>query len=157
MAALLPTGPVVRWLHVLAIATLFGGTALVWWLVRQGAADPVPTGRAYEWLFWTAVGVVVLTGVGNAGTVAPALATPASAWSRTFSLKLLAVTGLLVGSTVRTLVVVALDGPGESAPDGPGESASGDDRRGRTVRLGYVATGWYLAGLVALGEVLAHG
>ncbi len=150
MVALLATALVVRWLHVLAVATLLGGTTLAWWLVRQGAAAPVAAGRAYEWLFWTAVGVAVLTGVGNAGAVAPALAAPGTGWARTFSLKLLAVAGLLVLSTVRTLVVVVVDGTDETA-------ASDDDPRNRAVRLGYAATGWYLAGLVALGEVLAHG
>lgn len=162
MAPLPATGLVVRWLHLLGVAVLLGGTTLTWWLVRQRVADPVDAGRGYEYLFWLAAGVVVLTGVGSAGALGPAVPDPGTGRGRALVVKLLGVAGLLVLSAVRTLAIVVLAGTeGAATVDGDttvDAAATADRTRSRTVvRTSYAATGWYLAGLVALGEVVAHG
>lgn len=148
--ALLPPGPThlaVRWLHVLAMATLVGGALLCWGLLRQRVTDPLPVLRTYEWLFWGAAGLAVLTGVGNLGVIAPAIPRPASAWGLAFSVKLVGVLGLLIGSGVRTLGVLRrLDAP----VDLPSRVL---DR----LRMGYAATALWLLGILVLAEVLAHG
>lgn len=75
--------------------------------------------------------------------MAPFVPGPDSEWGATFTIKLVAVGGLLLGSLVRTLVVLRW-----RTPDEP----SGD----RLERI-YAATTAYLLGLVALAVVLAHG
>lgn len=141
---------VVRTLHVVAMALLFGGAAVAWLVVREDVADPLAVAIRYEWLFWASLGVVVLTGVGNLGAVgAPG---PETRWGQTFLVKLLLVVAFAVGSLLRTLAVVRLD-----------RSVA---VRGRTrslrpprewLRRAYAATGWTLVAIVVLGEVLAHG
>lgn len=132
----------VRLVHVGGMAVLLGGAVLAWAQSRSGA-DALTTATVYEWLFWGALGLVVLTGVGNLGAMGSAIPGPASDWGAVLAVKLAAVVGLLAGSLVRTLAVArwrAADGP-------PG------DRLGAT----YGATAGYLLVLVALAEVLAHG
>jgi len=148
--ALLPPGPThlaVRWLHVLAMATLVGGALLCWGLLRRRAADPLPVLRTYEWLFWGAAGLAVLTGVGNLGAIAPAIPRPATSWGLAFSVKLVGVIGLLVGSTVRTMGVLDLP------PDSNALPQTVLDR----LRIGYAATALWLLGILVLAEVIAHG
>lgn len=155
-----PTHLAVRWVHVLGMAALFGGAALVWLVIRRDVADDATDGGvrattaclqvavAYEWLFWAGAGLLVLTGVGNLGAMAPAIPAPASSWGTTFSVKLLGVVGLLLGSLVRTLGVVGLlaRAPSRLAPTEVGR-----------LRTGYAATALYLLLVVLLAEVLAHG
>jgi hypothetical protein len=159
MAELLgvPTHAVVRWLHLVAMAVLVGGAAMVWGSLRVGVGEMEGDGEGkkdgdrsglavaatYEWLFWGALGVIVLTGVGNLGALAPFVPGPSTGWGTVFAVKLAAVGGLLVGSLVRTLGVLRWRTPGPT--DG--------DRLRRT----YVATTLYLVALVGLAEVLAHG
>lgn len=147
---------VVRTVHVLAVALLVGGGATTWWLVRQRSLGVGPGGsplalrvaRTYEWLFWGAVGLVVLTGVGNLGAMAPGVPDPSTAWGRTLAVKVAAVVVLLVGSVPRTAAVVRL---------------SDRERRGRgsslakRLSVAYGSTTLYLVGLLGLGVVLAHG
>lgn len=158
--ALLPpslTHLVVRWAHVLGMAALFGGAVLVWLVLRADGAtvrsheartSGLRVAAAYEWLFWAGAGLLVLTGVGNLGAMAPAIPGPSTSWGTTFSVKLLGVVGLLLGSLVRTLGVV-----GVLAREGvrlrPGALAG--------LRAGYGATAVYLLLVVLLAEVLAHG
>ena len=138
----------VRTLHVLGMAVLLGGAAAVWYLARTEGASGGSTGRAdlgalatgYEWVFWGAVGVVVVTGVGNLGAVgAPG---PETRWGAIFFGKLLVVVGFVLGSVVRTVAVARLDG----APV-----------RAAFCRRAYGATTGVLLALVVLAEVLAHG
>lgn len=93
----------------------------------------------YEALFWTGVGAMVVTGVGNLGALAPAIPGPGTAWGATLAGKLLAVLGLLIGSALRSLVV---------------ERSSGAPR---ALSPWYAATTAYLTGLLLFAEVLAHG
>ena len=154
--ALLPphlTHLAVRWVHLLGMAALFGGAVLAWGMLRRDALRETPAAAlhvaaAYEWLFWAGAGLLVLTGVGNLGAIAPAIPGPGTPWGTTFSVKIVGVLGLLLGSLVRTLGVVGLI---ERAPLrlAPVEF----DR----LRVGYAATALYLLGVVLLAEVLAHG
>ncbi|MFB6308977.1 MAG: CopD family protein [Haloarculaceae archaeon] len=132
----------VRFLHVIGMALLLGGAAVTWDRSRR-ASDPAElldaAGR-YEWLFWTVTGVMVATGVGNLGV--SGVADLSTRWGAVLAVKLLAVLGLLGGSVVRTLAVEDSTGAGSDAV---------------VLRRSYAATTLYLAGLLALAEVLAHG
>lgn len=140
MAALLHL--LVRSVHVLGMALLVGGAAFTWgylrWVASSGETG-LAVAAGYEWLFWTALGTMVVTGVGNLGALAPAVPGPGTAWGGTLMVKLLAVLGLLLGSAVRTLLVDRV----RTAP--------------ATLTPWYGATAAYLVGLLALAEVLAHG
>lgn len=138
----------VRWVHVASVAVLVGGAVLAWGQLRGVDRDLPETARTvlvtYEWLFWAAVGFVVLTGVGNLGSMGSVLPGPGTSWGGTLAVKLSVVVGLLVGSVVRTAAVVragALENPGGAV----------------RIRVAYAATAVTLFGLVALAEVLAHG
>lgn len=147
-----PLHLLVRWLHVLGVAVLLGGSVLAWGTLRRAGEydDDAPAGHArrvaaaYEWLFWAGAGVVVLAGVGNLGALAPGVPGPATGWGWTLAVKLLAVLGLLALSLVRTLAVVRA-------------RATGATLRPGRLRAAYAATTGYLLVLLALGEVLAHG
>ncbi|MFC4359566.1 hypothetical protein ACFO0N_16610 [Halobium salinum] len=142
----------VRWLHVVAATVALGGAVLLWGVLRDSSVvdldfdtdSTLTLATAYEWLFWVALGALVMTGVGNLGTYAPAI--PGGSWAAAMTWKLAAVFLVLVGSAVRTLLVVRWRDGGASAPD-----------RRRVLRVGYAATALALAGVVALAEVLAHG
>lgn len=146
-----PSSLLIRYVHVLGMAILVGGAALAWvafgseFISDLDGSDLVHLAAAYEWLFWAGIGLLVVTGVGNFGSLAPAIPAPTTAWGTTFGVKLLAIVGLVVGSLPRTLAVVRW----LSVEDTP----LALDR----FRLGYAATALYLLGVVALGEVLAHG
>ena len=148
-----PTHLLVRWIHVLGMATLFGGAVLCWGLLRRVdvgdvGTDPVLQLTAtYEWLFWVGAGLLVLTGVGNLGALAPSIPGPGTNWGASFATKLVGVVVLLVGSLVRTLGVAAL-GSRESPP------GTGIVER---LRRGYAATAVLLLAVVVLAEVMAHG
>lgn len=142
----------VRLLHVLAMALLVGGTALLWLGFQRATAATettllLATATSYEWLFWGAVGVVVATGVGNLGVIAPDIGGPGTDWGLTLAVKLLAVVLFVVGSAVRTVLVDHVD----RVP------VSHNAAIRRTLARSYGATALYLAGVVLLAEVLAHG
>lgn len=147
MAAALLT-VVVRWLHVLAMALVLGGAVAVWVTLRvdppRSGPDSLAIAAAYERLFWLAAGILVATGVGNLGAMAPAVPT-VGPWAATFAVKLLAVLALLVLSVGRTLGL-------QRAVTGPRQAATI-----RPLRYGYAATALLLVGILALAEVLAHG
>ncbi|WP_136589870.1 hypothetical protein [Salinigranum halophilum] len=137
----------VRWLHVLAATVAVGGGVLTWLRFRVEpfdgeGRDAVRLARAYEWLFWAAVGTLVMTGVGNLGAFAPTL--PGGAWRTTLDAKLALVVVVLVGSAVRTRLLVRVR-----------RSAGGVPMR--LLRRAYGATALGLVALLTLAEVLAHG
>ncbi|WP_338726642.1 CopD family protein [Haladaptatus sp. DJG-WS-42] len=141
----------VRGVHVLAMAVALGGSISLWWAIRTRA--PLPAERAallrfaegYEWLFWAALGTLVMTGVGNLGALAPAVPTTTTQWGLVLYVKLVAVLGLLLLSAVRTVVVHKLS----EADTSVNVAAS--------LSRAYAVTMLYLVGLLALAEVLAHG
>ncbi|MCJ0619818.1 CopD family protein [Haloarcula hispanica] len=138
----------IRTLHVLAMAVLVGGTTVLWYSYRSGAIASLAPARQFEWLFWAGVGVLVFTGVGNLGTLGPP--GPGTDWGRTLLAKLIVVVALVVGSVVRTLLLV-------QASDR--EATSGDlpPALRRTLSRVYGVTTAVLLGIVVLAEVLAHG
>lgn len=134
----------VRWLHVAAMATAFGGALLVTWLAWRAPADRVvDIAVRYEQLFWAAAGVLVMTGVGNLGAFGAGLPEPGTGWGRTFSAKLVLVALLVVISLPRSLAVLRL--------------AAHPSTGGATLRNLYAVSAAMLAAIVALAEGLAHG
>ncbi|HXN58571.1 MAG TPA: hypothetical protein VN912_08315, partial [Candidatus Angelobacter sp.] len=104
----------VRWAHVAGMAAILGGALLVWWLgVRRHGANAgvvLDVAERYEWIFWAAIGLQVMTGVGNLGAFGEGLPPPASSWGTKLIVKLVAVLALAVLSVPRTLAVVAMAG-----------------------------------------------
>lgn len=127
----------VRTVHVLGMAVLLGGSAAVWYALRADRAVPLAT---FEWAFWATFGAMLVTGVGNLGTLGPPA--PDTRWGTVLTVKLLVVLAFTLGSGLRTLAVVRL-------PDGYTDPPA--------LRWLYGATTATLLLLVGLAEVLAHG
>ena len=129
------------------MAAVLGGALLVWWLgVRRDRADAsvvVGVAERYEWIFWAAIGLQVMTGVGNLGAFGDALPSPSSAWGTKLIVKLVAVLALAVLSVPRTLAVVAMAGDKQPRP-------------GLLSAL-YGSTAAVVVGIVGLAVWLAHG
>ncbi|SFR99320.1 Copper resistance protein D [Halomicrobium zhouii] len=140
----------VRTLHVLGMVVLLGGAGTVWYVARRddpgGGGDTASSlASGYEWAFWGALGVMVVTGVGNLGALgAPG---PETRWGSILLVKLAVVAAFVLGSLVRTVAVARMD--------------AWSDRAGVTnapfYRRAYGATTVVLLALVVLAEVLAHG
>ncbi|SDL98782.1 Copper resistance protein D [Halogranum gelatinilyticum] len=139
----------VRWAHVVGMAVALGGATFVWFLLRETDGDTALSSTAltaatgYERLFWAAMGLLVMTGVGNLGSLAPGI--PGGEWSATLTAKLLLVAAVVLGSLVRSLLVV-------EARRERAETVAAD-----SLRRSYAATTLALAAVVVLAEVLAHG
>jgi len=139
----------VRTLHVLGMAVLLGGAGALWYAARRdsrsGDNDALGSlASGYEWAFWGALGVMVVTGVGNLGALgAPR---PETRWGSILLVKLALVAVFVLGSLVRTVVVAQMDAGARSQP----ETAP-------FYRRAYGATTGALLVLVVLAEVLAHG
>lgn len=145
MVQLLSLG--IRILHVLAVALLVGATAAVWHRFRYESTGGLALAMRYEWGFWAAFGLLVLTGVGNLGAIgAPG---PSTDWGRALAAKLVVVLAVVCGSAVRTLVVVRA---GDRTDDGDVPAPVR-----RTLGRAYGATTGLLLAVVVLAEVLAHG
>jgi len=89
----------IRWVHVAAMATAFGGAITVLALSTRPGADSAEAVTAvavrYEWLFWAAAGVLAMTGIGNLAAFGAALLGPATNWGATLLLKLGSVLALV--------------------------------------------------------------
>jgi len=140
----------IRWLHVAAMATAFGGAITVLALSTRPSADSanavLSVAIRYEWMFWAAAGVLAMTGIGNLAAFGAALLGPATNWGATHVLKLGSVLTLVVLSLPRTLAVARM-------------SSSGGIARVSvtTVRNLYGATTAAFAAILALAVWLAHG
>ena len=147
MPALHTLGLFVRWAHVAGIAAILGGALLVWLLgVRRNgtnAGTVVAVAHLYEWIFWAAIGVQVMTGVGNLGAFGEALPPSDSAWGTKLIVKLVAVLALAILSVPRTMAVVAM--AGDTAP------------RLRLLSALYGGTTAIVVGIAGLAVWLAHG
>jgi hypothetical protein len=133
----------VRYVHVAAMAAVFGGALLVAWLAWRLPADRVSdVALRYEQVFWLAMGVLVMTGVGNLGAFGIALPAPGTGWGRTFIAKLALIALLLLVSLPRSLAVLR---------------AGSIPAAGARLRSIYTTTAGVLAGIVALALGLAHG
>ena len=127
----------VRTVHVLGMAMLLGGSAAVWYALRTDRGVPLVT---FEWAFWATFGAMLVTGVGNLGTLGPP--GPDTRWGAVLTVKLIVVLAFTLGSGLRTLAVVRLPGGATGPP---------------ALRRLYGATTATLLLLVVLAEVLAHG
>ncbi|KAB1196315.1 MULTISPECIES: CopD family protein [Haloferax] len=135
----------VRFAHVGGMAVLLGGALFVWNALRTAGVgyDSIRLAVHYEWVFWGAMVVMLVTGVGNAGELgAPG---PTTRWGTILTVKLAVVAVFVVGSFVRTFVVLTAR-----------QSAAGDIDEARLSQF-YTATWVGLGLIVALAEVLAHG
>src|SRR5688572_16809064 len=103
----------IRWVHVAAMATAFGGAITVFALStrpRAASADAViGVAIRYEWMFWAAAGVLAMTGIGNLAAFGAALLGPATNWGATLVLKLGSVLALAALSLPRTLAVARMN------------------------------------------------
>jgi hypothetical protein len=141
----------IRWVHVAAMATAFGGAVTVLALAaRPGVATAsalVGVAVRYEWLFWGAAGVLAMTGIGNVAAFGAGLADPSTPWGATLMLKLGSVLALVVLSLPRTLAVARMSGSA-------GMTVSGLPVRLRNL---YGSTTGAFAVILALAIWLAHG
>jgi hypothetical protein len=147
MPPLHPLSLVVRWAHVAGMAAILGGALLVWLLTaRRSRIDDgivVHVAERYEWIFWGAIGLQVMTGVGNLGAFGDALPAAGSAWGTKLVVKLLAVLALAVLSVPRTLVVAAMATQRRALP--------------RVLPALYAGTTASVVGILGLAVWLAHG
>jgi copper resistance protein D len=141
----------IRWLHVAAMATAFGGAITILALSTRPGVDSVnavvSVALRYEWMFWVAAGVLAMTGIGNLAAFGAALLGPATDWGATLLLKLGSVLALIVLSLPRTLAVSRISAT-------TGATASGSIT---TLRNLYGATAAAFAVILALAIWLAHG
>ena len=141
----------IRWLHVAAMATAFGGAISVLALATRPGADSasavVNVAIRYEWMFWAAAGVLAMTGIGNLAAFGAALLGPATDWGATLLLKLGSVLALVVLSLPRTLAVARISASTGGNP--PGSVT--------TLRNLYGATTGAFALILAFAVWLEHG
>lgn len=99
-----------RLLHLVGMAVLLGGAVLATTaFVRSGLDDDraaLRLARRYEWLFWAVLAIQVLTGLGNVGLQAEAFRGLGTSRDGFLLVKLVLVLGVLLGSLVRTEIVV---------------------------------------------------
>ena len=140
----------IRWLHVAAMATAFGGAVSLLALstrpVANSAGAIVGVAIRYEWIFWAAAGVLAMTGIGNLAAFGAALLGPATSWGTTLLLKLGSVLTLVVLSLPRTLAVARI-----SVSSGNAATSI------TTLRNLYGATTGAFAVILAMAVWLAHG
>lgn len=92
---------------VAAMAVIVGGS-LALAIAGSRSLDQAFLGaevRSYEWVFWIAASVIVLTGVGNMAALGQGLPNAEGGWGSLFRAKLLVVGLLLALSFGRTLLV----------------------------------------------------
>jgi hypothetical protein len=143
----------VRYIHVASVALLTGGAATLCALCARPRGEVETAGAVlaatmYEWMFWSLVGITVVTGVSNLGLKGDGLMAPETMWGRALTLKLSVVMVLLALSLVRTDFVIRCS------------TAAGISRSGRICMvLGslYGLTVITLLGALWLGLGLAHG
>jgi hypothetical protein len=126
------------------MATILGGALLVAWLAAHGPRPAIlEVAVRYEQLFWLALGVIVMTGVGNLGAFGLALPAPSTVWGGMFVAKITAVVLLVALSLPRSLVIARL--------------AGGADAPAKTICWLYGATAGGVAAIAAFAVWLAHG
>ncbi|MDP9274283.1 MAG: CopD family protein [Chloroflexota bacterium] len=141
----------IRWVHVAAMATAFGGAVTVLALSTRPAVDSasavIAVALRYEWIFWAAAGVLAMTGIGNLAAFGAALLGPSTDWGATLLLKLGSVLALVILSLPRTLAVARISASGGGIGQGSVTS----------LRNLYGVTTGAFAVILALAVWLAHG
>ncbi len=146
---------VVRWIHVSSMALLLGGTMFLFVLALRGRTQPSVdhdrwlslAARRFEWLFWLAIGVQVITGIGNLGAFGTTLPAPLTPWGIKLVVKLSFVLLLIPLSLVRTFLVARP----VLAEGGPAPLPA------RVAQVIYAGTGLMVGWIVLLAVSLAHG
>jgi hypothetical protein len=144
----------VRYVHVASVALLTGGAVMLCALCvgsrreTHGGSSIVVAAPIYEWMFWSLVGITVVTGVSNLGLKGDGLMAPETIWGRALTMKVTAALVLLALSLFRTDVVIR-----SSAAVGLGVS----DRLRIVLGALYGLTVVILLGVVWIGLGLAHG
>lgn len=102
----------IRYLHVTSASLLFGGAVLLFLLCYTNRRRRPESRQVllelmslYEWAFWAAAGLLVMTGVGNLGSYGANLPEPDTSWGDKFIVKLLLVVAILLLSAFRTMSV----------------------------------------------------
>ena len=145
-----------RWVHVLAMVFILGGSAFLSGLAlrRKCAAGSefdrvlVLAAKGYEKVFWLALGLLILTGMGNAGAFAGHLPDRLTIWGQRFVTKLFVVLLLMMASLFRTSFIGSL-------ATNQDMNLSPAARRG--VLVSYVGTSLFVAIIFTLALRLAHG
>ena len=141
----------VRYVHIASAAVLAGGAMLAAAICGTAAGFDIgvltTVASAYEWTFWSLVGVVAATGVSNLGLKGEGLLGPGTSWGVALSIKLGAALFLLALSFVRTDIIAC------------SHRLSGihDARLRRVLTALYAATGLTMLAVLWLGLGLAHG
>ncbi len=146
----------VRWIHVIFMAILLGGAALLWsWRFRPnviGQALPasafLSVAERYEGLAWLGIGLLVLTGIGNLAAFREGLPGWNTPWGNKLIAKLLSYLFFMIFSLFRSMVVVRLgmdSGEAESSPNW------------RLLRFFYAGTALFAILILFLAVWLAHG
>lgn len=147
MQALDPLSLLVRWAHVGGMAAILGGALLIWWLAsshqRIDAVTLLRVGERYEWIFWGAIGLQVMTGVGNLGAFGAALPPPGTGWGTRLTVKLGCVLLFAALSVPRTLTIATMAAQGEASH--------------RRLAVLYAGTTIFAVGIAGLAVWLAHG
>lgn len=145
---------VVRSLHLLSVSFLLGGAVLILLVLLAYGSRAREQGRltlsimqGYEWGFWGAAGLTVMTGIGNLGAFGDFLPDTSTAWGSTLVIKLSLVLGLLFLSALRSLSLLLVSSSGVEALSLQGL---------RLFRAMYGGTALYVAGVIALAVHLAH-
>lgn len=139
-----------------AAAVLLGGALLAFaasrgrrpWATGADAPHSVGMGYRFEWIAWGAIGLVVMTGIGNLGAFGIHLQPPGSRWGTFLVAKLLLVFLFLPLSLVRSLAVAKVRAMPETALSPPAPS--------RFASL-YAASFLLLLAILLLAVLLAHG
>lgn len=146
---------VIRCIHVMSMAFMLGGAILCWGLSRPGAPAPDQYPRLlllvtqkYEFFFWTAIGIQIITGIGNIGAIGTGLLGPASSWGLKLTIKLFAFLLLMLLSLPRTTFNARLN---------PATEPAAAVVRPGLFRSLYAGTALFVAGIVVLAVALAHG
>jgi len=138
------------------MAVLVGGAALVFAVLTRDAADGDSADDAhlsrlaetYEVLFWVAIGLLVMTGIGNLAAFGPSLPSGASPWGQKLLAKLALVGLLMLASVSRSMLVATVAASGSAVPV----------REARAVlRVAYALTLGLGVAVLALAMWLAHG
>src|SRR5437773_10320847 len=110
----------IRWVHVAAMATAFGGAVSVLALaIRPGslaAGAVVGVALRYEWIFWAAAGVLAMTGIGTLAAFGADPSGPSTPWGATLVPKPGPVPALVAFCLPRPLAVARpIGSPGATA------------------------------------------
>ena len=141
----------VRWLHVASMAVALGGAGLLStfaWGAEDGDRRRVLLTLAsrYEFLFWGALGLLAMSGVGNIAAFGTGLPAPNSAWGAILTIKLGLVIAIATLSVPRTLIVSLLSS----------STSVTAERALAALRSSYMLTTIGLAIVLALAVWLAH-